>query len=234
MIAVSRLAWSHSQRVISTRFPSVHLFVDIAEQADWDQLERLANLTSARVKKNIEGWSMFPPEDCAQGKGATLVMAPFAYLRPGGTRFTDATFGAYYAGRDLDTAIDETVFHTEKFAREGRMEPLAFEKQVIEARIRGRFHDLRNSLPDKEILSPDSYTASQAFARKLRSQEKSHGIVYPSVRSKGGECVAVYLPRLVSDCRRTLNLAYLWDGTRITSVQSRSLVKELLSTEKKK
>ena len=234
MTAVSRLAWLHSQRVISTRFPSIHLFADIADNADWDQLERLASLTSTRVKENIEGWGMFPPEDCAQGGGATLVMASFAYLNPAGTRFTDATFGAYYAGKDLNTAIDETVFHTEKFAREGRMEPIAFEKQVIEARIRGTFHDLRNPLPDKKILSPDSYAASQAFALKLRSQEKSHGIVYPSVRSEGGECIAVYLPRLVSDCRRTQHMAYLWDGTRITSVQSRALMKELLPPEKKK
>ena len=177
---------------------------------------------------------MFRPEDCAQGEGATLIMASLAYLRPGGTRFTDETFGAYYAGKDLDTAINETVFHTGKFAREGRLGPIAFEKQVIEARIRGTFHDLRKVLPDKKILSPDSYAASQAFALKLRQQEKSHGIVYPSVRSAGGECVAVYLPRLVSNCRRTLHLAYLWDGTRITSVQSRSLMKELVPPEKKK
>lgn len=234
MIAVSRLAWSHSQRVISTRFPSIHLFADIAKNADWDQLERLANLTNPRVMKNIEGWGMFRPEDCAQGEGATLVMAPFAYLRPGGTRFTDATFGAYYAGKDLDTAIDETVFHTERFAREGRMGPIAFEKLAIEARIRGTFHDLRKELPDQKILAPDSYVASQAFALKLRQQEKSHGIVYPSVRSEGGECIAVYLPRLVSDCRRTLHLAYLWDGTRISSVQSRSLMKDLMPPKKKR
>jgi len=227
LIPVSRLAWSRSQRIISTRFPSVHLFADIAESKDWDQLERLANLTSTRVQKGAEGWGMFRPEDCAHGEGATLIMAPFAYLNPGGSRFTDGTYGAYYAGRNLDTAIDETVFHTEKFAREGRMGPIAFEKQVIEARIRGTFHDLRKSLPDKQILSPDSYAASQAFALTLRSQEKSHGIVYPSVRSAGGECIAVFLPRLVSECRRTQHLAYLWDGTRITSVQSRAVMKEL-------
>jgi RES domain len=210
------------------------LFADIAENADWDSLERLANLTSPRVQKNIEGWGMFRPEDCAQGEGATLVMAPFAYLHPGGTRFTDATFGAYYAGKDLDTAIDETVFHTEKFAREGRMEPIAFEKQVIEARIRGTFHDLRKELPDKKILSPDSYATSQPFALKLRQQEKSHGIVYSSVRSEGGECIAVFLPRLISECRRTLRLAYIWDGSRITSVQARSLMKEINPASKQK
>jgi len=234
LIVKSRIEMSRSQRVISTRFPTTYLFADIAASDDWDNLEHLANLTSRRVTQNSEGWGMFRPEDCAQGEGATLAMAPFAYLSPGGSRFTDGTYGAYYAGRDVDTAIDETVFHTEKFAREGRMPAIAFEKQVIEARIRGAFHDLRKQLPDKRILAPDSYAASQAFALKLRHQEKSHGIIYPSVRHAGGECIAVFLPRLISHCRRTIHLAYLWDGTRITSVQERSLMKEINPAGKRK
>jgi RES domain-containing protein len=213
--------------VVSTRIPSIPLFEGIAKRADWDDLERLANLTSPRIKQSTEGWGMLRPEDCAKGEGAELIMAPFAYPSPGGSRFADGTYGAYYAGRELNTAIDETVFHAEKFAREGRMPAIAFEKQVLEARINGSFHDLRKTLPDKRILSPNSYATSQVFALKLRKEERSHGIVYPSVRSAGGECIAVFLPRLISQCRRTMHLAYLWDGTRITGVQQRSMMKAL-------
>ena len=234
MTAESRLAWARSQRVISTRFPTIHLFADIAASDDWDNLEHIANLTSQRVRQNKGGWGMFRPEDCAQGEAATLAMAPFTTPNPAGSRFADETYGAYYAGRDLETAIDETVFHTEKFAREGRMPTIAFEKQVIEACICGSFQDLRKKLPDKKILAPDSYVRSQAFARKLRQQENSHGIVYPSVRHASGECIAVFLPRLISACQRTHHLAYLWDGTRITSVQARSLVKEMNPLGKQK
>ncbi|MEQ1515092.1 MAG: RES family NAD+ phosphorylase [Usitatibacteraceae bacterium] len=227
MTPASRLTWSQSRRVISTRFPRVDVFERVAKPADWDDLERLANLTNPRLKQSAEVWGMLPPEDCATGEGAELIMAPFAYPSPGGSRFADGTFGAYYAGRELNTAIDETVFHTEKFAREGRMPAIAFEKQVLEARISGSFHDLRKAVPDKKILSPDSYAASQRFALALKQEEKSQGIVYPSVRSPGGECIAVFMPRLISNCRRTLHLAYLWDGTRITAVQQRSMVKVL-------
>lgn len=227
MIPVSRLSWAQSQRVISTRFPNVPLFEGVAKPDDWDDLQRLANLTNPRVQQTADGWGILRAEDCAHGEGADLIMAPFAYLRPGGSRFADQTHGAYYASRDLNTAIDETVFHTEKFARESRLPAISFEKQVLEARISGSFHDLRKALPDKKILSPDSYVTSQAFARKLRAQEKSSGIVYPSVRSAGGQCIAVFLPRLISNCRRTLHLAYLWDGVRITGVQERSMMKQL-------
>lgn len=234
MIPLSRLAWAHSQRIISTRFPSVPLFEGVAKPDDWDDLQRLANLTNPRIQQTNDGWGMLRIEDCAHGEGADLIMAPFAYLRPGGSRFADQTHGAYYAGRDLNTAIDETVFHTEKFARESRLPAIAFEKQVLDARISGSFHDLRKALPDKKILSPDSYATSQAFALKLRSEANSNGIVYPSVRSAGGECIAVFLPRLISNCRRTRHLAYLWDGARITGVQERSMIRALTSLKKRK
>ena len=234
MIPLSRLAWAHSQRIISTRFPSVPLFEGVAKPDDWDDLQRLANLTNPRIQQTNEGWGMLRIEDCAHGEGADLIMAPFAYLRPGGSRFADQTHGAYYAGRDLNTAIDETVFHTEKFARESRLPAIAFEKQVLDARISGSFHDLRKALPDKKILSPDSYATSQAFALKLRAEENSNGIAYPSVRSAGGECIAVFLPRLISNCRRTRHLAYLWDGARITGVQERSMIRALTPLKKRK
>ncbi|MCA2999727.1 MAG: RES family NAD+ phosphorylase [Rhodocyclaceae bacterium] len=208
--------------MIATRFPSKHLFEGVAKQDDWDNLERLANITSPRIQQSESGWGMFKPDECATGAGASLIMAPFAYLNPDGSRFTDGTYGAYYAGRDLKTAVDETVYHAEKFARDSRLPAITFEKQVLEARIAGTFHDLRQAVPDKKILSKESYAVSQPFARKLHEHEHSNGIVYPSVRSAGGECVAVFLPRLVTDCRRARYLAYVWDGKAITQVYEMS------------
>jgi len=149
-VVTSRITWSQSQRVIATRFPSKHLFEGVAAPDDWDNLERLANLTSPRVQQSESGWGMFKATDCATGEGASLIMAPFAYRHADGSRFTDGTYGAYYAGLDLKTAIDETVYHAEKFARDSRLAPITFEKQVLEARIAGTFHDLRKSLPDKK------------------------------------------------------------------------------------
>jgi hypothetical protein len=233
-VETSRLTWSQSQRVIATRFPRVAVYDKVAKKEDWNQLDQLANLTSPRVQQSINGWGMFKAEDCATGPGAELIMAPFEYLHPGGSRFTDGTYGAYYAGRELKTAIDEMVYHAERFAREGRMAAVTFEKQVLESRVSGAFHDLRKSVPDKKILSPDSYVVSQLFARDLRVKEKSKGIVFPSVRSPGGECIAVFLPRLVSDCKRTKHLAYVWDGVRITDVYERSHVRALVPKGKGK
>jgi hypothetical protein len=47
---------------------------------------------------------------------------------------------------------------------------------------------------------PECYLPSQALARQLLAQQ-SNGIVYPSVRRKGGMCIACFRPALVTQPR---------------------------------
>ena len=51
------------------------------------------------------------------------------------------------------------------------------------------FHDLRRAAAFRSCLSPTSYRASQALAEVLL-ERGSLGVVYPSVRRRGGTCVA--------------------------------------------
>jgi hypothetical protein len=43
-------------------------------------------------------------------------MAPFTHINVLGSRFSDGTYGVYYAAARLDTAIRETIHHFSKFA----------------------------------------------------------------------------------------------------------------------
>ena len=73
----------------------------------------------------------------------------------------------------------------------------------------------RARLPD--IYDPSSYTASQRLGRALRDAG-SNGIAFESVRRAGGECVAVFRPRLVQNVRQSVHLRYAWDGNSIAHV----------------
>ena len=80
------------------------------------------------------------------------------------------------------------------------------------------FHDIRgkrDQMPD--IYDPDHYGASQKLARSLK-QAGSNGIVFDSVRHAEGQCIAVYRPRLVQNCRQSTQLRYVWNGERISDV----------------
>jgi hypothetical protein len=44
---------------------------------------------------------------------------------------------------------------------------------------------------------------------------RSEGIVYPSVRYYGGECVGLFYPDLASGPTQGRHLDYHWDGNRV-------------------
>ena len=85
-------------------------------------------------------------------------------------------------------------------------------------------HDIRGQREALHALyHPSSYAVSQETARTLRDA-RSDGIVYESVRDSGGECAAVFRPRLLSNCRQERHLCYVWDGSEIRTVYEKRLL----------
>src|SRR5690606_28001873 len=126
---------------------------------------------------------------------ASYVMAPFTHPAPGGARFNGAQVGAFYAGRVLDTAIAETVYHRTRFMRATNEPPMELDMRVLESEIDARVHDIRGMRETlAAVYDPNDYTASQQLASRLRA-EGSDGLVYDSVRHEGGQCIAIFRPR---------------------------------------
>ena len=88
--------------------------------------------------------------------------------------------------------------------------------RVLVGRIDNRFADV-GALPAAlraKILDPDSYAESQRFGAALRAAD-SNGVVYPSVRHTGGQCVGAFRPKAVGIPVQSKHLEYHWDGTRV-------------------
>jgi RES domain len=123
------------------------------------------------------------------------------------------SYGVYYAAAELETAIAETVFHFEAFARASHDPPRTEALRVLVGSIDAPFH----TLPEPEqaaVLDPNSYVASQALAKRLRAAG-SNGIVYASVRKAGGACVGAFRPKAVGLPRQERHLHYRWNGDRV-------------------
>lgn len=217
-LAVGEVRWQPCFRVISSRFPPVHLFERVASAEDWEALYWLESLTNPRLRDEVGEIELVPPEDRVFGPNASIIMAAFTHLNPDGSRFADDTFGAFYAAASLDTSIAETRYHREVFLRATRQSATELDLRSYLCDVRASFHDIRgkrDKMPD--IYDPDSYAASQELARALK-RAGSNGVVYDSVRHPGGQCLAVYRPRLVQNCRQGAHLRYVWDGGRISQV----------------
>ncbi|HEX7117761.1 MAG TPA: RES family NAD+ phosphorylase [Longimicrobiales bacterium] len=217
-VPVREVVWRPSYRIIPSRYPPIDLFERIAPPDDWDALIELESQTNERLRDAVGEIRLVPPGDRVVGPGAGYIMAAFTHVAPEGGRFHDGTFGAYYAARERDTAVAETIWRRATFLARTAEPPMHLDMRLLEADLAGELHDVRGmaaALP--AVYDPDDYGASQALARDLRLMG-SAGIAYDSVRAPGGECAAVFRPRLLSRCRETRHLTYVWDGRRIAQV----------------
>jgi RES domain-containing protein len=215
---VRAVRFAPCHRIVASRLPTIHLFERVADPADWEALYKLESMTNPRLREQAGEISLVPVADRVSGPNASVIMAPFTHLAPQGTRFTDGHFGAYYAAESTDTAIAETRFHRENFLRATSQPPLELEMRCYLADVSCELHDLRGRRAElADVYDPASYGASQKLGRTLRDAG-SNGVAFESVRRPGGECVAVFRPRLVQNVRQSVHLRYAWDGNAIAHV----------------
>ena len=138
-----------------------------------------------------------------------IVNAAFCHAYPLGSRFNGPDRGAWYAGFELETSQAEVAFHKSvELAEVGWLdEEITYDDYLAD--FSAEFHDIRNER-FSDCLKPDDYTASQSMAREL-FEEGSLGIVYPSIRNKGGTCVACFRPTLVMNVRKQATYRFAWE-----------------------
>jgi hypothetical protein len=215
---VSHIQWQPCYRIIPSRFPPIGLFEQVADPEDLEAIFAIEAMTNDRLRDEVGELRLVPPEDRISGPGSSAIMAAFTHLNSEGDRFTDGSYGVFYAGLSLDTAVAETRYHRARFLAFTDEPAQEIDMRVYAVDLEADLHDIR---PMREshpaYYHPTSYAMSQELAAKLR-EDGSDGIVYASVRHDGGECAAVFRPRLLSNCRQERHLCYVWNGREIGSI----------------
>lgn len=209
---LTRVHWPEAWRIVPSRFPPEGVFDRIASPDDLEALYAVESMTNARLRDELGQLALVPRERRISGPGTQPVMAAFTHLNPDGSRFSDGSYGVFYAARALATAIAETRYHRARFMAATGEPAMDLPMRCYRTAIQARLHDLRRGW--SAMLHPDHYAAPQALARELRAAG-SDGVVYPSVRHADGECVGVFHPDRVAPCVQARHLVYRWDGERI-------------------
>lgn len=220
-LPVSRVEWQGAVRIIRSAFPPIDLFEDIADPADWHLLISAEQKTNPRIMATIGNLDLVPIERRVGGHGASWLMAPFTHVsmdRP--SRFTNGSYGVLYAANDFETALFETIHHHALFmARTAETPGWTSQFREIALSVKADLHDLRgNSTATRPALDPDSYAASQSLGEALKAGD-SDGVVYPSVRHSGSECVGLFYPDCATEPTQRRHLDYHWDGVRVDLVR---------------
>lgn len=212
------LDWNPAYRVIPTRFPAISLFEHVASAEDFDVLYALEAMTNDRIRDEVGEISLVPVEERKFGPGCSPIMAAFTHLNPQGSRFSDGTYGVFYCGREKDTAIAETCYHSALFMGATNEPPMRLQMRLYAVEAAGEVVDLRAAAQaDPRIIDPDDYSYAQGIGRKLRG-EGTQGILYPSVRHPGGECLAALRTGILKNCQHSAYLEYNWNGRAIDAV----------------
>jgi hypothetical protein len=215
-IPVVRCDWHPSYRLIPSRYPTVGLYDASADPADLEVVFAIEALTNARIRDELGDLRLVPPEERVSGAGSTPVMAAFTHLNPDGSRFSDGSYGVYYAAQTLDTAIAEVSHHRAVFLARTEEAAIDVDLRLIAAPVDADLHDLRELGPaGAGLFDPQFYAKPQALGRRLR-EAGSAGVLYPSVRHAGGFCIRIFRPRALGRARVGAHIALHWDGQRIT------------------
>ena len=142
-----------------------------------------------------------------------IVNAAFTHASPDGGRFNSNQRGAWYAGLERLTSIAEVGYHKLR-----QLEEVDWPHEEIStcddylADFATNFQDLRGRRAEyQEFLQPlplpECYEAPQRLAAGLLAAQ-SNGIIYPSVRRKGGTCLVCFRPALVYHVRQDARLEF--------------------------
>ena len=215
-VTVTHIRWRTSFRLIPSRYPTVGLYDAIADPADLEVVFKIEALTNPRIRDEVGQLQLVPSTERVSGPGSTAVMAAFTHLNPEGSRFSNGSYGIYYAAHALETAVAEVSHHRAVFLARTAEPALDVDMRVITATVDAPLHDLRHARKHAaEWLDPDHYAAPQALGAQLRAAA-SWGVVFPSVRHQGGECVGLFRPKALRNAKPGAHIALHWDGQRIT------------------
>ncbi len=217
-IPTDLIHWQPCYRIIPSRFLPIQLFERVADSDDLEAVITVESLTNDRIRDETGEIRLVSSEDRVAGPGASIIIAAFTHLNPEGSRFSDGSYGVFYAAHDLNTAIAETRYHRERFMRATRQSRMELDMRVYTLTLKGQLHDIRG-LEKKlgSVYDADDYSAGQQLGKTLRVQG-SWGIAYDSVRRKGGECAGVFRPPALSRCKQGQHLCYVWDGEQISHI----------------
>ncbi len=148
-----------------------------------------------------------------------MVNAAFCHAAPTGARFNAPDRGAWYAGFTVKVSQAEVAFHksVELAEVDWWQESVTYDDYLAD--FGGEFYDIRGDAGFADCLAADSYKASQTLGATLL-EAGAAGVLYPSVRSLPGDCIACFRPAMVGNVRKDATYRFTWDGDQTPVIEA--------------
>lgn len=223
-IPITLVHWTPSWRLVSSVFPPTSLFDRVSSSEEMDAVLAIEGITNDRLRDATGDLSLIPEGERQFGQGTTPIMASFTHRSPDGSRFTNGSYGVYYAANSINTALAETRYHRERFLQRTDESPTEIDMRLYSSNINAELHDIRNmQLSLADVYDDKVYGASQQFALNLRNNQ-ANGIVYDSVRHSEGQCIALFRANIPDPVTQCGHYCFVWNGSKIVETYKKSLL----------
>jgi hypothetical protein len=184
--------------LIPSQFPPIGLFDTVATSADLAAVLELVGWTNDRLV--ADRIARLPEREWVYGvANASIVMAAFLHVAPGGMRFNGPDLGAWYAADDLRTAAAEVGHHLRREAVARSVARVSRAYRAYTATLLGDYLDIRGQQATRgNVCIGDRYDASQKLGEEVRASGGA-GLIYDSLRRRSGVNVVAHRPRNISD-----------------------------------
>ena len=191
-----------AHRLIPSQFPPIGVFDTVATTADLVAVMELVGWTNDRlVADRID---RLPQREWVYGvANASIVMAAFLHVAPGGMRFNGPELGAWYASDDIRTAAAEVGHHLRREAVARSVATMSRTYRVYTATLLGDYLDIRGQqLTRPDVYASDRYDTSQKLGEDVRASGGA-GLLYDSLRRRAGSNAVAHRPRNIVDIAQT-------------------------------
>lgn len=214
-LKIVREAFARTVRLVATANRRPAVLRALVDEEDLAALYEIEGATSTRLLAQDQGIESVNASELVFGvPHAKFINAAFAYSKPRElNRYNGPGRGAWYAALDVDTCLQEVVFHMAEFLSRTGDYTAVVEYVEMHASLAGEFLDLR-ATPDHPSLHPDpaaAYGIGNALADAVRAKGYN-GIIYPSVRHAGGTCFAALWPHAVQSAAQGAYWRVEWSG----------------------
>ena len=191
-----------AHRLIPSQFPPIGLFDTVATAADLPAVMDLVGWTNDRLV--VERINRLPQSEWVYGSpNASIVMAAFLHVAPGGMRFNGPDLGAWYAASDIRTAAAEVGHHLRREAVAGGVATMHRRYRAYTASLLGDYLDIRGQkVTRRDVYASESYAVSQVFGEQVRASGGA-GLIYDSLRRVNGINVVAHRSRNIVDVLQT-------------------------------
>ena len=191
-----------AHRLIPSQFPPLGLFDTVATAADLAVVMELAGWTNDRLV--ADSIARLPRTEWVYGvPNASIVMAAFLHVAPGGMRFNSPELGAWYAADDIRTAAAEVGHHLRRETVARNLASMTRTYTAYAATLLGEYLDIRGQQATRpDLYAGDRYDGSQKLGEQIRASGGA-GLLYDSLRRRSGSNAVAHRPRNITEILQT-------------------------------